>query len=309
MLVIDNTDADMKEYLSDKLVRAYVARTNKNMEKNHQTLEMHTLDGIESNLNVPYTSRDGAQLYMDVYKPAFKPGVKYPVIIYVHGGGLIFGDRTMVNGFGQMLAARGYIVCAIEFRLVPSVRAYEDMADASAGYDFAVQYLSEMPDADVSKVYIASESAGSYLAVYINAMAHSKAFETAVGYKAANMNVRAMALVGGMYYTGRKDKIGVLKTSYYGKGPKAKAFKPYINPEHKDIISSLPPSLLITSKADFLKKYSKKYSKALQKNNIEYKLYDFGRDKRLTHAFPLIHPDYPESTVAAEIIDDWFKTH
>lgn len=299
----------MSDYLADKLVRAYVSRTNKKQEKHHQTLDMYTDEGIEKYTNLPYTSRDGAPLYMDVYKPSFTPGVKYPVVIYVHGGGLIYGDRSMVNGYGQMLAARGYIVCAIEYRLVPSVRVYEIMADASAGYDFAVQYLLDMPDADVSKVYIASESAGSYLSVYINAMAHSKAVEAAVGYKAANMNVRAMVLVGGMYYTNRIDKVGLLHTSFYGKGAKKKAFKHYINPEREDIVSTLPPCMLITSEADFLKKYSYKYEKALQKNNIEYKLVNFGSDKRLTHAFPLIHPDYPESAVAAEITDEWFKTH
>ena len=121
--------------------------------------------------------------------------------------------------------------------------------------------------------------------------------------------MRAMALNFGMYYTNQCGITGLMNRCIYGRDKRAERIKPYRNPEHPDVIGNYPPTLLITSDADILKDNSYKYSKALTERGIDNRLINFGSDKRLTHAFTVMHTDYPESEAALDYADKWFKEH
>ncbi|EKC43647.1 esterase / lipase [human gut metagenome] len=84
-------------------------------------------------------------------------------------------------------------------------------------------------------------------------MQRSTALAQAAGVTPSDLPVRALGLVSGMFYTNRLDQIGLFLPRYlYGRHYKKSAFAPYVSPEHPDIVTSLPPSLLITSDNDNL---------------------------------------------------------
>jgi hypothetical protein len=62
-----------------------------------------------------------------------------------------------------------------------------------------------------------------------------------------------------------------------------------------DIVTSLPPSLLITSDNDNLQSYTLNFEKALRRHQMPHKLINYPKDPRLTHAFSAFYPDLPES--------------
>jgi acetyl esterase/lipase len=61
------------------------------------------------------------ELLLDLYQPAQAPSGLRPVVLAIHGGGFVMGSRTnkgIVN-LASALAARGYVVVSLEYRLAP----------------------------------------------------------------------------------------------------------------------------------------------------------------------------------------------
>ena len=107
-----------------------------------------------------------------------------------------------------------------------------------------------------------------------------------------------------------KDLIGFLyPREIFPEIRKNRWFKKYMNPESKVIMSRLPPMILISSKGDFLKKYTREYAKALEDAGHDSKLVYYGEHKELKHAFPTLHPELPESRDALERVLRWFDQH
>ncbi|MBQ0092645.1 MAG: alpha/beta hydrolase [Clostridiales bacterium] len=267
-------------------------------------------EGIDEFRNIPYTNRVGKELFMDIYKPKDDdPSREYPVVVNVHGGGLISGSKNLSAGFCRLFAQRGFLVFSLEYRLVPAVKVYEQLDDVCAGMDCVGRKLVDF-NVDFRRIFMVAESAGAYLALYTAAMKRSEVLQKAIGYEPSRMSFKALGLISGMFYTTRKDATGIfLSRSFYGKDEKSRAIAQYTNPEHPEIIYNIPPVYLITSKADMLERYTLDFAGELGNKGIEHKLRHMGSYKRLLHAFPVIRPDLPESIRVVDEITEWFREH
>ena len=56
---------------------------------------------------------------LDVHRPRGRDGEILPVIINVHGGGLLMGNKEFNRPFCASLCEAGYLVFSIEYRLIP----------------------------------------------------------------------------------------------------------------------------------------------------------------------------------------------
>ncbi len=266
-------------------------------------------EGLKEYRDIPYNNRSGKELLMDIFEPITEPGRELPVIINIHGGGLIDGNKNLSVGFCRQLAKRGYLVCSLEYRLLPDVRVYEQFDDVCAGMDCVGKKLVEF-DVDFTRIYIAAESAGAYLATYVAAMKESKELQKAIGYEPSHMKFKAMGLISGMFYTTRKDSLGLfLSRTIYGNDERSIAMAEYTNPEHPEIIYHIPPCYLITSKADMLERYTLDFAGELGNKGVEHYLRHMGSDPKLIHAFPVLRPDLPESERVIDEIINWFQKH
>lgn len=266
-------------------------------------------DGLKEHRDIRYTNRLGKELLMDIFEPDVAPGTELPVIINIHGGGLIDGNKNLSVGFCRQIAKRGYLVCSLEYRLIPDVRVYEQFDDVCAGMDCVGRKLVEF-DVDFTRIYMVAESAGAYLATYVAAMKKSKALQNAIGYEPTHMNIRAMGLISGMFYTTRKDALGrFLSRSFYGKDGRSVAMAQYTNPENPEIIYNIPPCYLITSKADMLERYTLDFAGELGNKGVKHFLRHMGSDPKLIHAYPVLRPDLPESERVIDEIIGWFRQH
>lgn len=266
-------------------------------------------EGLREYRDVPYQNRSGKELLMDIFEPITQPGIELPVIVNIHGGGLIGGSKNLSVGFCRQLAKRGYLVFSLEYRLIPAIRVYEQFDDVCAGMDCIGRKLIDF-DVDFTRIYMVAESAGAYLATYVAAMKKSEALQKAIGYQPTNMVFKAMGLISGMFYTTRKDMLGCfLSRSIYGKDARSIAMAEYTNPEHPEIIYNIPPCYLITSKADMLERYTLDFAGELGNKGIEHYLRHMGSDPKLLHAFPVLNATLPESERVIDEIDDWFVKH
>lgn len=266
-------------------------------------------EGLREHRDIKYLNRSGKELLMDIFEPIVDEMIELPVIINIHGGGLIDGNKNLSEGFCRQLAKRGYLVCSLEYRLIPNVRVYEQFDDVCAGMDCIGRKLVDF-NVDFTRIYLVAESAGAYLSTYVAAMKKSKALQEAIGYEPTRMIFKAMGLISGMFYTTRKDSTGrFLSRSFYGKDERSKRMAQYTNPEHPEIIYNIPPCYLVTSKADMLERYTLDFAGELGNKGVEHYLRHMGSDPKLIHAFPVLRPDLPESERVIDEIIEWFKAH
>lgn len=268
------------------------------------------VEGVKAYRDIPYHNRTGKELLMDIFEPENIPAdAELPVIVNIHGGALIEGDKKYSAGFCKQVAKRGFLVFSLEYRLVPDVKVYEQFDDVCAGMDCVGRKLVDF-NVDFRKIFVMGESAGAYLATYVAAMKKSKVLQEAIGYAPPKMTFKAMGLMSGMFYTTRDDKLGkFLADSFYGNDERSKAMAEYTNPEHPEIIYNIPPCYLITSKADMIERYTLDFAGELGNKGVEHKLRHMGSDPKLIHAFPVLHPDWKESERVIDEMVEWFNEH
>ena len=273
-----------------------------------QNRELVFPQGVCEAQGIPYRMQDKPCHRMDVYWPA-EAGGPLPVIVNFHGGGLLLGDRSINRYFCGELAKRGFLVFCAEYPLVPESDVYGILKDASAALT-RVGKLLEQYHGDPRRIYLVGDSAGALICVYLAAMLKSRAVACAVNARTPNLDIRALGLISGMFYTAKPDSIGIFLTRYfYGAKWRSHPFKPYRNPEHPQIVGSLPPCMLITSEADNLRRYTMWYEQALAGAGVEHKLVDYGKDPRLTHAFVCMEPQYPESQDSMDQLTAFLLAH
>ena len=257
--------------------------------------------------DIPYQNHVAIPLAMDIYRLKNHGIDAMPVILMVHGGGLLVGNRKMSRTVCEALARSGYLVIAPQYRLLSETDAFGAIADLCAGLRTAEQLVPQY-GGDPDRMFVIGESAGAFLAVYACAMTTSKSLCEAMGFDSANRPVKGLACLSGMFYTAKKDLIGrVYLKDLYGERRKDSGLMQYMDPEHNEIMNNLPPVIMTTSSADFLKSYTISYAQALEKSDHSVKLLNYGEGKHLIHAFPVLNPFIPESVDAMSHILDWFS--
>lgn len=112
--------------------------------------------------NIPFATKDGVELRMNVYQPP-QPG-KYPTIVAIYGGAWQRGKPKDYSRFSSYMAARGYTVFAIDYRHAPQHRFPAHIEDVATALNFIQKHGSEY-DADLTGIAIMGSSAGAHLAM------------------------------------------------------------------------------------------------------------------------------------------------
>lgn len=73
-------------------------------------------NSVEALRNIEYAKPDGIQLQLDIFRPKQAQG-RSPVIIFVHGGGWKNGNRKSGEKNAAWLAAEGFSIVSISYRL------------------------------------------------------------------------------------------------------------------------------------------------------------------------------------------------
>lgn len=108
---------------------------------------------------IEYASPDGESLLMDLRVPDGRG--PHPVILYLHSGAWITGDRS--GGAAIRQASRGYAVASIDYRLAPASIWPAQVEDAKA----AVRWLRANAarfDLDPNRIGVFGASAGGHIA-------------------------------------------------------------------------------------------------------------------------------------------------
>ena len=262
-------------------------------------------DDIQEDLDIPFQGAEGVPLAVDIFRAKSRDLRPLPVVVMIHGGGLMVGTRKMSRPFCENLAAKGFLVFAPEYRRITEANMFQEIGDLVTAFSFVSGMLSEY-GGDPDQVTVVSESAGSFLSVYTVAAMGSPVLREVFGLSSAPLQVRALACFCGMFYTTRRDLPGLFYPRYLvGRKRKDASFMRYMNPEFPEIADSLPPVFLVGSDADFLKSYTKRFAAALRGAGHPCTLVYYENNKELTHAFPALKPDRPESRNVLDQLVEW----
>ena len=278
---------------------------SKQREQLEQIAPPMDVEGVVCDFDNPYINRTGVPLAIDWIKPADEGEKDLPVVVIIHGGMLIMGDRSTARRLGVNIAKRGYLVAIPDYRLIPATDIRGQFDDICAGLDYVGKNLIKY-DVDFDRIYLVAESAGAFLATYVAAMQGSKTLQDAIGHKPSRFKFKAMGLISGMYYTSENDILGnLMADQFFGDKISDRSFMQYMNPNHPEIMNHMPPAFLVTSKGDLLNQYTLDFHKHLKYFNKDSHLMYFGSSD-LIHSFMTFMPDCPESIKALDKMLAWF---
>ena len=112
-----------------------------------------------------------ARQRVDVYVPEAPLAARAPVIVMVHGGGWMVGNKALpqvVENKAARWVTRGAILVSVGYRLVPQVGPLEQ-ADDVAHALATVQQLAPSWGADPARVVLMGHSAGAHLVALVGA--------------------------------------------------------------------------------------------------------------------------------------------
>jgi acetyl esterase/lipase len=119
------------------------------------------------------TRDDGATLAVSVFRPATAPA-SGPGIVYLHGGGMVFGSRYGgVQAYLPFVASHGAVVVAVDYRLAPEHPDPVPVEDCYATLRWVAEHAAEL-GIDRDRVVVAGQSAGAGLAAGVCLLARER---------------------------------------------------------------------------------------------------------------------------------------
>jgi acetyl esterase/lipase len=137
------------------------------------------------------TAKDRLDLYLPDGKTAF------PVIVSLHGGALVEGDKKDQPFVGEAFAAMGIGTAVVNYHLSPQVSHPRHVQDAAAAVAWVKKHVGEY-GGDPAQVFVVGHSAGAYLA---GLLATDARYLAAEGLSPRDL--RGFALVSGFFWVER----------------------------------------------------------------------------------------------------------
>jgi acetyl esterase/lipase len=122
---------------------------------------------------VPYSNQD---LLMDVYEPIGDENIKRPLMIWVHPGGFLLGDKEAEDmvALCDSFAKRGYVTASVGYRLgfnpIDSESAERAVYRGTQDVRAAIRYLKEYASVfgiDTNSIFVGGSSAGGVASLHV----------------------------------------------------------------------------------------------------------------------------------------------
>ena len=132
--------------------------------QSNKKLEKYAPDGVSEIVDIQYDAKD-KDAKLDIYYPT-KIDKNLPVIVWVHGGGWISGNKGQASNYCKILAAKGYIVVSVDYSIAPEKKYPSPVRQTMA----ALKFLRDNADKyhiDSSSIFLAGDSAGSQIVAQV----------------------------------------------------------------------------------------------------------------------------------------------
>lgn len=121
-----------------------------------------------------YVFAGGVSLKLDVWQAQTRETV--PTVVYFHGGGWFFGDRTGTVPYMLPWMVRGWNVVNVEYRMSGTALAPAAVEDARCALRWVFRNSKEF-HLDTSRIVVTGHSAGGHLALMTGMLQESDGFD------------------------------------------------------------------------------------------------------------------------------------
>ncbi len=148
---------------------------------------------------------------LDLFVPHGNAATKRPVLIFVHGGGFVSGDKRRpdtpyYDNIGYWAAARDFIGVTMTYRLAPQHTWPAGAEDVGRAVEWVAQHI-EAFGGDVSGVFLMGQSAGAvHVANYLSDVRF---------HRSAGRALAGALLISGVYDVASADR-NPFQKAYYG---------------------------------------------------------------------------------------------
>lgn len=238
-----------------------------------------------------------------------------PVIVHIHGGGWLYGDKHSYYRYYSMeLAQRGFAVLNINYRLAfndPYPACIEDVLQV---LHWVVEHAQDQR-LNPAQVFLVGDSAGAHLSALAALIHTSPSLQKVYRYSPAEVTIKALGLSCGVYDLTRMVHQSLdlpmtramfqtlFNRSDYTKHP----LYPYTSVS-AHLHTAFPPAYVLSTKSDVpLIKETLAFLDDLDMHQLTYKKRILPLKAKRFHVFN-IKMIYPESVEVMDEMTTWFKT-
>ena len=227
---------------------------------------------------------------LDVYRPKASAGQKLPVIVSIHGGGWVYGDKERYQYYCMSLAQRGFAVVNFTYRLAPENKYPASMEDTNSVFTWILAHGDEY-GFDVEHVFAVGDSAGAHILGLYTCICTNPEYAARYSFKTPEGFVpAAIALNCGAYRItlgkgdGTDDLTQLLMADFLPeKGSEAELDLIDVT---NHITENFPPTFFMTCPGDFLKEQAQLLAVKLAEKNVQFVYRFYGDAKNpLAHVF------------------------
>lgn len=292
----------------NRILAAFWQNTKKTDDKRIATLTPPI--GVYESCNHEYLPGGHNYHKLDVYYPEGTTE-KLPVIIDIHGGGWMYGDKELNKIYCLTLASKGYVVFNMSYRLYPEVCAKDQLTDISYALEYIKGHLDDFP-CDKNNIYLTGDSAGGMLSFFTAMLSVSSEMRDIYGIEDAGLRFNAVALTSPVLFMDDGSPMSYYTRIMLGKNYKNEKWGAYVNMDKLLPLGKVPPLFLLTSSGDTLARaQTRRAAEILKEKGLPHRLMDFEKYEgtNLPHVFPVLHPESEPSDRAIEAMLDFFKEY
>ena len=253
---------------------------------------------------------DKKENVLDIYRPKDTEG-PLPVIVSIHGGGWVYGDKERYQYYCMSLSQQGFAVVNFTYRLAPKHKFPAALEDSIRVFEFIMAH-HEVYGLDTDNVFAVGDSAGAQILGLLCCIDTNKDYAKEYPFSfPEGFRLKAIALNCGVYdIAKRSDKNGpgnkLMEDLLPNKGTPEELEKISIS-DH--VTSSFPPSFIMTAEGDFLADQALPFTDLLKMLGAEAEFHYYGdKEHVLGHVFHC-NIRLSEAQLCNKEECDFFKRH
>lgn len=157
------------------------------------TDSLSTFEASLEKTTVTYRKVGGHEILADIYRP--KGNSVCPVIVYIHGGALIRGNRQLTTEYHvptrvlSLAEENGYGLVSLDYRLAPETKLRAIASDIEAAFAWLGGDGAKCFHLNTDQMVVVGDSAGGYLAFLAGYRVHPKPKTLVALYGYGELNV------------------------------------------------------------------------------------------------------------------------
>ncbi|RLL48939.1 alpha/beta hydrolase [Acinetobacter cumulans] len=243
-------------------------------------IDRHAPQHIKVYNNIPYmqTPELGLDLYQSAHVAQFAPR---PVIVWIHGGGWISGDKEHARGYFKRLADAGYNVVSVQYQFAPEAVYPAQLHQINQAVGYIQKHAAEY-HLNAQQIFLAGDSAGANMASHYAGFVSNPVYAKAQNFEPV---LEKTQLKGVILHCGIYDLSAFVQTApeemkllewgivnlvqaYTGDRMQDTAFLDAISPR-QHLSSAYPPVFISGGNKDFLtESQSMPFVQSLKQANV-----------------------------------------